>query len=915
MKRIIKLVIIISVLFFTIPLSGQPANDECVNAIALPDISSIQTVIFDLTGATESMDASCENATSTNLDIWYSFTMPYDGSVQLANVFGVDALSLFDGCGGNELGCFKNDNFFYGLTGGTTYILRYSAVTTSASEFTIQAFAPVVNDECVGAIDLGDVSIAQTVDFDTRGATESLDSSCETPTFDNTDLWFSFDMPFDGSVRLSSVFGVDGLSIYDACGGTEIGCFGGNDFFYGLTSGSTYYLRYSAISPRINDFVIQAFPIVANDECADGLAIGDISSSQQVTIDNRGATESLDASCETASAFNADLWYYFTMPYDGSIQLTSIFGLDVVSVYDACLGSELGCLRGNGFIYNLSGGTTYQLRYAAVSPRVDDFFIQAFGIVANDACTDPITIGDISTEQIINFDNRGATESLDASCESAGNENIDLWYEFVMPFSGNVQVSGVFGVDGLSIYDVCGGTELDCFLSSDFFYGLTQGTTYLLRYAAVSPRVNSFAIQAFVVVENDDCDNAILLNDVSVVQTIDVDTREATESIDGSCETASDENKDLWYTFTMPVNGNLRVTDVFGFDGVTLLDGCGGSELACLKGNGYFYGLTQSTDYLLRYSAAAPRVNDFDVQAFSTVTNDICNSATLLDISSPVTVPVDNRGSTESMDASCENIEDDNMDLWYSFVMPEDGTLDVTGLSAGEQIALFDGCSGSEIDCLTTNGQSSSLFSGNTYLLRYATVDNFSGPDQFSLTMSSLLPVELADFSISKSVSGDVVLSWMTYSEVNNEKFEVLRSENGVDWTKIGEERGFGTTTETHTYKFIDDPSGSGLMFYRLKQVDFDGAYEYSDVKTIEMNAIESTWRIYPNPATNAFTFQGFNIESIEKIYSYNSAGLRYNLTMNKYGEINTSNLETGIYLLHIRTYQNKVYRTKLLIQ
>ncbi len=110
------------------------------------------------------------------------------------------------------------------------------------------------------------------------------------------------------------------------------------------------------------------------------------------------------------------------------------------------------------------------------------------------------------------------------------------------------------------------------------------------------------------------------------------------------------------------------------------------------------------------------------------------------------------------------------------------------------------------------------------------------------------LPVELTSFT-AQATSDGVRLSWTTASELNNSGFEVQRSTNQTNWATLGFVRGAGTTTEAQSYSFVD-ASASGRVFYRLKQVDFDGQFEYSNI--IEVNAgTPKTFALeqnYPNP-------------------------------------------------------------------
>jgi len=113
------------------------------------------------------------------------------------------------------------------------------------------------------------------------------------------------------------------------------------------------------------------------------------------------------------------------------------------------------------------------------------------------------------------------------------------------------------------------------------------------------------------------------------------------------------------------------------------------------------------------------------------------------------------------------------------------------------------------------------------------------------------LPVELTSFAA--SVEGiSVTLSWETASELNNKGFDVQRSGDYTTWEKIGFVEGNGTTTEMNKYSFIDkSEKPNGTYYYRLKQIDNDGSYEYSSVVEVEVNNVPSKYALeqnYPNP-------------------------------------------------------------------
>ena len=155
------------------------------------------------------------------------------------------------------------------------------------------------------------------------------------------------------------------------------------------------------------------------------------------------------------------------------------------------------------------------------------------------------------------------------------------------------------------------------------------------------------------------------------------------------------------------------------------------------------------------------------------------------------------------------------------------------------------------------NNRGSSQVAGtNSYgTFRSSTLANFSQP-YFTLgstSRSNQLPVELISFT-ANAQEQTVQLVWETASEINNDYFEVQRSVDGINFKKIGEVAGNGNTVDVIRYEFVDQMPVSGISYYQLKQVDFDGAHEYSDKISVEwINAgfvagfVEVN--LYPNPA------------------------------------------------------------------
>ena len=111
------------------------------------------------------------------------------------------------------------------------------------------------------------------------------------------------------------------------------------------------------------------------------------------------------------------------------------------------------------------------------------------------------------------------------------------------------------------------------------------------------------------------------------------------------------------------------------------------------------------------------------------------------------------------------------------------------------------------------------------------------------------IPVELTSFAA--SLEGEAVaLAWSTATETNNAGFDVERSTDGETFTTIGFEPGVGTTEETQSYRFVDrDAPFATTLFYRLRQVDTDGTFEYSPVVEVQVTpSAVALLPVAPNP-------------------------------------------------------------------
>lgn len=118
--------------------------------------------------------------------------------------------------------------------------------------------------------------------------------------------------------------------------------------------------------------------------------------------------------------------------------------------------------------------------------------------------------------------------------------------------------------------------------------------------------------------------------------------------------------------------------------------------------------------------------------------------------------------------------------------------------------------------------------------------------DNAILTGDAILPVSLIDF-IGKNGSNDILLSWSTATEKNNDYMAIERSVDGNNFSEIGRVKGAGSSLERIDYSFIDRFPYAGTNYYRLRQVDYDGTSTYHKVIAVEYTGVsENSLRFIP---------------------------------------------------------------------
>lgn len=181
----------------------------------------------------------------------------------------------------------------------------------------------------------------------------------------------------------------------------------------------------------------------------------------------------------------------------------------------------------------------------------------------------------------------------------------------------------------------------------------------------------------------------------------------------------------------------------------------------------------------------------------------------------------------------------------------------------------------------------------------FSSASNLTG---FQVSMVSL-PVEYISFTTKQADCGEIILNWETGVEINNDRFEIERSDNqGRSFEIIGQ---VGGKNEGASYQFEDKTvRGSGNYYYRLKQIDFNGINSYSNIERINYTCDEEfSFRLFPNPVDaylNIETEGNEDISSIEVVDAKGRIVAKQVLRGDSRAKIAVENLQPGAYVLKI---------------
>ncbi|MCH8904757.1 MAG: T9SS type A sorting domain-containing protein [Bacteroidetes bacterium] len=250
-----------------------------------------------------------------------------------------------------------------------------------------------------------------------------------------------------------------------------------------------------------------------------------------------------------------------------------------------------------------------------------------------------------------------------------------------------------------------------------------------------------------------------------------------------------------------------------------------------------------------------------------------------------------------------------NYDVSYIYV---DG--DIQGTEADLISASWDGSNWTQY--FMVNAAANTLFS-------VGGITTIPSGFAFSGGGSIALPIQLVTFTAEIIENDKVELAWATVSELNNDYFTLERSDNHNDFYEVTQVMGSGNSIFAQEYSTVDEKPLFGTVYYRLKQTDFNGEFEYSDVISVTMKLSKPEFDVFPNPSNGSGISLRFKNQNWDKVLVvlYNTNGeLIYSEVVlqdgftTKFALGISETLSPGIYFV-VGSSNDQIYQQRLIIQ
>ncbi len=558
-------------------------------------------------------------------------------------------------------------------------------------------------------------------------------------------------------------------------------------------------------------------------------------------------------------------------------------------------------------------------------------------------------------------------------CSGSYSGGDDYIYSFTgtgdalqLDLTGTGSWSGLMVTEGCPTTGTCVGSSTSSSTSESLTTpALTVGVVYYIHISTwPSPQsigqfcLNAESVSAPTPPVNDDCGSPTPLTvnsdlSCSIVSSSTIALATASGEDETTC--SGTENDDVWFSFTATATSHeIELLNITG--GTTDLyhsvwsGTCGAlTNLLCSDpNNSTVSGLTIGDTYLLRvnsWTSTAGQTSVFDV-CIGTLppppSNDACGNAIAVMSGSMISGSTASATNIEGLTAcnggtigaSCATgVNDGTTDfgagVWFVYTSQsaESVTIEVDGFDT--ELQVFSGTCGS-LTCVAGDDDShSSGCCGSQVCFdsqaSFAPVDYYIYVDghgtntgTFDLTINAaVLPLDLLEWRGTSMETGNK-LTWTTANEVNTSNFSIEKLFNNNDWRSIGTLDASGNSAEILNYEFMDEsPEVSEL--YRLKSMDLDGTYTYSDVIEIKREVKTNEVNVYPNPFANDVKLD------IELIQNQDISITIYDMTGKLVSELNyegisgknsyTLNMaeqQVGVYLLSIQL-NNSVIQKRII--
>lgn len=202
--------------------------------------------------------------------------------------------------------------------------------------------------------------------------------------------------------------------------------------------------------------------------------------------------------------------------------------------------------------------------------------------------------------------------------------------------------------------------------------------------------------------------------------------------------------------------------------------------------------------------------------------------------------------------------------------------------------------------------------SGSNHVAEFL-INSINGGGIGSGANGAVLPVEFIHFFVQRKSKNEALLEWQTATETNNIGYDVERSYDGKEFSEVGWVNASENANQVNNYTYIDQTFNieADQIFYRLKQLDYDGKFEYSEAKRLNLDSNNDKITLYPNPAKNLLTIHSdFELRKIE---IYNLSGKEVIINPITNNTIDISHLNDGTYILKMNKRNGEVIHRRFI--